>query len=56
MKAKIQVYDKDIHELIEMIDIEARAFDKGKYGIPPINGIKCIIYHWLHLKDEENKK
>lgn len=56
MKAKLQVYDADVHELIDTIDKYCRDFDEGKYGIPKgehRNKAKLIVYGWL--RDKHNK-
>lgn len=57
MEANITVYDNDVNELLDMLNKDARNFDKQKYGLPPHEGVNLrgLVYHWLHIKTEENK-
>jgi len=55
MIVKVQVYSNDIDGLLASIDTAAREFDEKKYGIPPLEIFRSIVYKWLHDKDKELK-
>jgi len=46
----IQIYDEQVHDLINQVDQVCHNFDASKYGIPPEpirNKIKMLVYRWI---------
>jgi len=51
---KISIYDKDVKTLLNLIDVECRKIDKGKYGLPPQRDrLKTIVYDWIYAQSKK---
>lgn len=54
MERKITILDKDVKELISILNLIARGVDPEKYGLPPNNSsLEIAVYEWV---DNKSKK
>jgi hypothetical protein len=48
MYVPVLIYDTEVKALLKSLDKEARKFDKGKYGLPPLQKLESIVYQWVY--------